>query len=130
MVTRGPSQVRVDGPLTPYADRFWAALAGRGFSPWSRMFYLYLLADMSRWLDRQGLDASGLTMAYAAAFMQDRRSRGRARFRSVRGLAPLLDFLRDVGAVPAPAEAGPGGEPVTLTAEFADYLSGERGLRP
>ncbi len=108
MVTRGPSQVRVAGPLAPHADGFRAALAARGFSLWSQMFYLHLLADVSRWLGRHGLDASGLTDANASAFVQDRRSRGRARFRGMQGLALLL----------------------SLVAEFAGYLAGERGLRP
>jgi hypothetical protein len=54
------------------------------------MFYLHLLADVSRWLDQRGLDASGLTDANASAFRQDRRSRGRARFRGTQGLARLL----------------------------------------
>jgi integrase/recombinase XerD len=108
VVTRGPSQVRVAGPLAPHADGFRAALDVRGFSPWSQMFYLHLLADVSRWLSRHGLDASGLTDASASAFRQDRRSRGRARFRGTQGLALLLSFLRETGAVPPPAPAEPG----------------------
>ena len=130
MVTRGPSQVRVAGPLAPHADGFRAALDAQGFSPWSQMFYLHLLADVSRWLGRHGLDASGLTDANAAAFRQDRRSRGRARFRGMQGLALLLSFLRNAGAVPPPAAAEPGDEAGVLVAEFAGYLAGERGLRP
>lgn len=130
MATRGPSQVRVAGPLAPHADGFRAALGARGFSPWSQMFYLHLLADVSRWLDRHGLDASGLTDASASAFRQDRRSRGRARFRGTQGLALLLSFLRDAGAAPQPAPAEPGDETGILVAEFAGYLAGERGLRP
>ncbi len=130
MSTRGPSQVRVTGPLAPYADRFRALLDGQGFSPWSQMFYLHLIADVSRWLDTQGLDASGLTEANAAAFRQDRRSRGLARFRGTQGLALLLSFLREAGAAPPPAAAGPGDETGVLVAEFAGYLAGERGLRP
>ena len=130
MTARGPSQVRVPGPLAPHADGFRAVLAARGFSPWSQMFYLHLLADVSRWLDAKGLDASGLTDATASAFLQDRRSRGRARFRSMQGLAPLLSFLRDAGAAPPPAATGPDGEAGIMVAEFAGYLAGERGLRP
>ena len=99
MPTRGPSQVRVSGPLAPYADGFRAALDAQGFSPWSQMFYLHLLADVSRWLGRHGLDASGLTDANASEFRQDRRSRGLARFRGTQGLALLLSFLRNAGAV-------------------------------
>jgi integrase/recombinase XerD len=130
VVTRNPSQVRVAGPLAPHAEGFRTALAGQGFSPWSQMFYLHLLADLSRWLDRNGLDASGLTDATASAFRQDRRSRGRARFRGTQGLAVLLSFLRDAGAVPPATAAEPGDETGVLVAEFAGYLAGERGLRP
>ena len=130
MVTRDPSRVRVAGPLAQHADGFRAALAARGFSPWSQMFYLHLLSDLSRWLGERGLDASGLTDANASAFRQDRRSRGRARFRGVQGLALLLSFLRDAGAAPSPAVAEPGDETGVLVAEFAGYLAGERGLRP
>jgi integrase len=129
VVTRGPSQVRVAGPLALHADGFRAALAAQGFSLWSQMFYLHLLADVSRWLGRHGLDASGLTDANASAFQQDRRSRGRARFRGMQGLALLLSFLRDAGAAPPPPAAGPGNETGVLVAEFAGYLAGERGLR-
>ena len=130
MVTRSPSQVRVPGPLAPHADGFRASLDAQGFSPWSQMFYLHLLADVSRWLDRHGLDASGLTDANASAFLQDRRSRGRARFRGMQGLAVLLSFLRNAGAAPPPAATEPGEETGVLVAEFAGYLAGERGLRP
>ena len=131
VVTRGPSEVRVAGPLAPHADGFRAALDARGFSPWSQMFYLHLLADVSRWLAGLGLDASGLTDANASAFRQDRRSRGRARFRGMQGLALLLSFLRNAGAVPPPgAAAEPGDEAGVMVAEFAVYLAGERGLRP
>jgi integrase/recombinase XerD len=130
VVTRGPSQVRVAGPLAPHADGFRAALDAQGFSPWSQMFYLHLLADVSRWLGRHGLDASGLTDANAFAFQQDRRSRGRARFRGTQGLALLLSFLRGAGAAPPPAAAEPGDEAGVLVDEFAGYLAGERGLRP
>ena len=94
------------------------------------MFYLHLLADVSRWLGQRGLDASGLTDANASAFRQDRRSRGRARFRGTQGLALLLSFLRGAGAAPAPAAADPGDDTGALVAAFAGYLAGARGLRP
>jgi len=128
---RDPSQVRVTGPLAPHADGFRAALDAQGFSPWSQMFYLHLLADVSRWLAAQNLDGSGLTDASTAAFIQDRRARGRARFRSVQGLAPLMSFLRDAGAAPLPEAAeAPGDEAGILEAEFAGHLTADRGLRP
>ena len=130
MAARSPSQVRVTGPLAGHADGFRSALAARGFSPWSQMFYLHLLADVSRWLSSHGLDASGLTGATASAFIQDRRSRGRARFRGTRGIATLLAFLGEAGAALPPAAEAAGDQAGILTAEFGAYLTGERGLRP
>ncbi|MFG1711001.1 tyrosine-type recombinase/integrase [Nonomuraea sp. M3C6] len=130
MVARGPSQVKVAGPLTSHADGFREALAAQGFSPWSQMFYLHLLADVSRWLDQHGLHTSGLTDANASAFLKDRRSRGRARFRSMRSLATLLVFLRGAGVAPPPTVTGPDDQAGILVAEFAGYLADERGLRP
>jgi len=130
VVTCDPSRVRVTGPLACYADGFRAALGARGYSPWSQMFHLHLMAHVSRWLGEHGLDASGLTDTAAAAFVRDRRDSGRARFRGVQGLAPLLGFLRDAGAAPLPAAAEPDDEAGRLAAEFAGYLAGERGLRP
>ena len=58
MVTRDVSRVRVAGPLAPYADGFRAALAGQGYSPWSQVFHLQLMAHASRWLDARGLDSA------------------------------------------------------------------------
>lgn len=130
MVTREASRVRVTGPLAPHADGFRLALAGLGHSPWSRTFHLHLMADASRWLDEHGLAASGLTDASASAFVRDRRARGRARFRGMQGLAPLLGFLRDAGIIPPPEAAEPDGEAARLAGEFAGFLASERGLRP
>ncbi|MDL4813087.1 tyrosine-type recombinase/integrase [Actinomadura opuntiae] len=45
-------------------------------------------------------------------------------------MAPLLSFLHDAGAAPPPALTRPGDEAGILVSEFADYLAGERGLRP
>ena len=129
MVTREPSRVHVTGPLAPHADGFRAALAGLGHSTWSQTFHLHLMAHASRWLGEHGLEASGLTSANAAEFLQDRRASGRARFRGMQGLAPLLGFLRDAGAIPPPEATKAGGEAARLAGEFAGFLASERGLR-
>jgi len=118
----------VPGPLAPYADGFRAALNGLGYSPWTQIFHLQLMAHVSRWLEDRDLDAAGLTDAGIAGFLRDRRDSGHARFRGAQGLAPLLGFLRDAGVTPVPLAAAPDGEAGRLAAEFAGYLTGERGL--
>jgi integrase/recombinase XerD len=129
MVAREASRARVTGPLAPHAGEFRLALAGQGHSTWSQGFHLHLMADASRWLEEHGLDASGLTDASASELMKDRRARGRARFRGMRGITPLLEFLRDAGVIPPPQAAGPDDEVARLAAEFASFLVTERGLR-
>jgi hypothetical protein len=134
MPTRCPSQVRVSGPLAPYADGFRAALDAQGFSPWSQMFYLHLLADVSRWLGRHGLDASGLTDANASEFRQDRRSRGLARGAPVPVYVPGDIGTQLFSAPPQPAPPRPRRSPVTgqgPVIRVRGYLAGgARGRRP
>jgi integrase len=86
------------------------------------------MAHVSRWLGERELDAAGLTDAATSVFLRDRRDSGRARFRGMQGLAPLLGFLRDAGAAPPPAAELPDGEAGRLAAGFAVYLTSERGL--
>ena len=61
-----------------------------------------LMAHVSRWLDSQGLMPEELTEEVAGRFLADRRGKYR-KFRTRRGLRPLLTYLRRIGVVP-PAE--------------------------
>jgi integrase/recombinase XerD len=125
---RDPSRVRVTGPLESYAPGFAGELARQVTTPNSAALQLQLMAHVSRWLAAQGRDAAALDGEAVEAFLAARRAAGYTMFVTGRAVAPLLGYLRAVGAaaaVSAPMEA----TPVELLLErYRRYLVVERGL--
>jgi len=125
MRVRGP----LDGPLLPYGPGFEAALAGQGYSADSIGRHLRLMVHVSRWLAGQHLATGDLTVGCARRFLRFRQAQGYAHPASMSGMAPLLDYLGSVGAVPAaePPDTGAAG---ALIAGYRRYLLQERSLSP
>lgn len=130
-MTKDPSRVRVTGPLTPFADGFRAQLAGLGYARSSAVNQMKLLAHLSRWMTSEGLSAAELTPEQTERFVLARRAAGyRTHFLSVRGLRPLLGYLRELNAVPEPAP-GVAETPLDeLLDAYRSYLLTERSLVP
>ena len=55
-----PSWARVRGPLAPYAGGFRVELERLGYTPLTAATHVRLMAHLSRWLAREGAEASGL----------------------------------------------------------------------
>ncbi len=124
-------RIRITGPLGSYLEGLWAALAGRGYSPLSIRNVAHLMAHLSRWLDRQGLAAADLSTDRIRQFLRHRRRAGYRGHLSTRGLEPILQHLRDVGATPPPAR--PLVVPTAidhLVVLYCEYLRRERALSP
>ena len=68
-------------------------------------------------------------MPVAERYFEVRRSAGYVNERTVAALGPLLGYLRDLKAAPAP-ETGPVTEAGQLLDRYAGYLAAERGLAP
>lgn len=125
----GAITVSVDGPLAEYADGFRRMLIGRGYRPRSIEGQLRLMAHLSRWMEGQGLEGNDLTLEVVQEFLDSRRASGHREYVSVTpGLAPILDHLREGGAVPPPAPAIPHGPEAGVLGAYEDYLVHERGL--
>ena len=125
---RDPALIEVTGPLAPFAEEFRARLERSGYARQSQAGHLRLMADLSRWLVERGLNGSGLSPEVVAGFVLDRRAAGHRHARSAGSLRPLLECLREVGAAPrppAPLVVGPVG---VMLADYASYLTRERGL--
>jgi len=118
----------VEGPLGPYADRFRVELGERGYRPSAAAGQLQLMAHLSRWLVEQDLAGVDLTPAVTEEFLQARRSAGYGQWLSIRGLAPLLGYLRDVGLAPAEVPIAPTSPEEVLLGCYLTYLVAERGL--
>ena len=99
------SKVAVSGPLERYAEGFADELARQGYAPSVVVIHVRLLTHVSRWLEAGGLDASALDEAAGEAFLADRRAAGRNFLLRIGSLAPLLEYLRGIGAAPV---HGPG----------------------
>lgn len=115
------------GPLADYADGFAGFLTGHGYVAGSVRLQVHLLAQLSRWLDAQGLDAAGLTELQAERFIAARRVRVERLFRSRRALEPVMGYLRGLGVAPTPTVALLA--PVDVLVErYRRYLLVERAL--
>jgi integrase/recombinase XerD len=88
---------------------------------------MYLLAQLSRWLEAERLDTSGLTELAAERFIAARRTRVDRLFRSRRALEPAVSYLRGLGVAPGPA-AAPLRAVDELVERYRRYLLVERAL--
>jgi site-specific recombinase XerD len=120
-------RVRVSGPLSPFADGYSARLAEQGYSPASVRVHLYVLAQLSRWMDGAQLDVGGLSLATVERYLTERPDHGYVSVLSPSKLRPLLGYLDHLGVRPAPPSIT-STEPDRLIQEFCDYLADERGL--
>jgi integrase/recombinase XerD len=123
-----PSWARVDGPLAPYAGGFRAELERLGYTPLTAATHVRLMAHLSRWLAREGVEAPGLTPAVADAYFAERRAAGYAGHVTGRALRPLAGYLRRLGVIPPPVPAVAVSPAEWLLARYREYLLVERGL--
>jgi integrase/recombinase XerD len=129
MYVRDPLRVVVTGPLAAYAAGFCAELERQGYAPHPASELAQLMAHVSRWLDGQGLMPDELTEEVAGRFLADRRGKYR-KFRTRRGLEPLLRYLRWTGVVPPaePVAQDTSADVALLVEEHRRFLINERGL--
>jgi site-specific recombinase XerD len=114
--------------LEPYRLGFEVVLADAGFTPLSAASQVRLMRHLSIWLEARGLEVSDLVPAVVLEYVAHRRADGYTCWLSVRGLMPLLTYLRGLGVAPvlvAPVSAGPLDDLIEC---YRRYLVTERGL--
>ncbi|MGO9559142.1 MAG: site-specific integrase [Acidimicrobiales bacterium] len=125
-----PLRVRVIGPLVTYAAGFRAELESQGYRRKPVIDQLYVLAHVSRWLESKGLGPQDFTRERSLEFLTARREAGYTLWLSEKGVAPVLAYLRQVGATPIPVPPAPATPAERLLAQFRSYLVDERNLAP
>ena len=123
-----PSRVRMSGPLESYRHGFTTELGRLGYSKFTVVALLHLMAHLSRWLEEQGLGAGDLTDARVERFLSARRASGQVCRLSPRGLIPLLDYLRGLNVAPEPVPPVASTPLERLLEEFTGFLLDQRGL--
>ena len=121
-------RVMIVGPLAVFADGFKGELERLGYSRFTAVEQLRLMAHLSRWMEEAGFDVAELTPERALAFLADRRACGHAHRCSPRAVDPLLGFLRGLGVAPAATPAPIETAADRLLAEFENHLAANRGL--
>lgn len=111
-----------------YAAGFAAELEARGYTPLSAANQLRLMAHLSRWMAAEGVVSSELNDERVQGFLAARSAKGYTCWLSVRGVAPVLGYLRGLGVAPEPAPRTRSGPVEELLTEYRAYLLGERGL--
>lgn len=130
-MTKGKSKaspVRVEGPLEPLAKGFKDELIKLGYTPLSAANQLRVMAHLSRWMEDHEIAPDELTAERVDGFLADRRAAGYTCWRSLRGLGPLLGYLRRTGVVPERPATAPVGPLEQLVKDYGGYLLVERGL--
>jgi site-specific recombinase XerD len=129
-VFRFPSVIRRqhDGPLGIHIDAYEALLQEEGYSRRSTYVHLHVVADFSRWMKRQRLDADHIDEQAVKRYLESRR-RFVKRYRGARSVpCKFLGMLRDQGIINHKAPAVAVDACKMAVADFERYLSKERGL--
>jgi integrase len=95
--------VQIAGPLAQFAAGLEEALVADGYSEQRARLLLRLAAELSHWLEAEGLRAGDLTEEVIDKFFAARKS-SRRQCRTARSLQPLMAHLRSRGvAAPPPS---------------------------
>jgi site-specific recombinase XerD len=129
-MARAASRVDVVGPLEPYQVGFEVALADMGYTPLSAANQVRLMRHLSVWLEARDLGTADLAPVVVQEYLARRRADGYTCWLSLRGLAPLLTYLRGLGVAPDPVPRVPSGPVDVVLERYRRFLVEERGLVP
>src|SRR3954454_24626380 len=121
--------VHGEGPLTAFVEGYRGFLGRRGHSARSVRDHASLVGQLNRWLAAEGLGVGELTRDRAGSFLAGQRAARRRRVPTMRMLAPLFEYLQDLGALPAERSVAATALDKLLD-HYCHYLTQDRGLAP
>jgi len=125
-MARGTPNFPLTGPLALFEADFTARLVSLGYTPVGIVGQRALIAHLDRWLNGAGLTLAHLTPAVVERFLKARAEAGYATKLTEHGLAPLLEYLEQLGQYTRPIlPVAPADE---IVFRFHQHLLEERGL--
>ncbi len=116
------------GPLGPHMDLFASRLSKRGYAKGTIQKQLRVVADLSHWLEEQGLRVDDLDEESLSRF-GEQNPRRREGVRKPPAVSPiLLEHLREVGAVAPSGPSPPDSALDCALHDFSQYLARQRSL--
>lgn len=125
-----PPGASVSGPLAAFAPGFAIQLTEAGYAAGTATQHVRLLGQLSRWLESQRVGVEQLSESRSAQFLKARAEAGYATYLSQGALAPLLNYLRSLDAIPAGIEPSATTPVQQMVEAYRDYVMIERGLSP
>lgn len=116
------------GGLAGYFAGFFEELSRRGYGTVRLGAHMELFTDLCQWTEREGVSPAGLDSGQVAAFLADRRRRGRRDLVSAAGARTLTGYLAGAGAIPGQRPVIPEGPAREVLERYRRYLEAERGL--
>lgn len=118
---------RKPGLLKEQVEGYRAWLAERGYPAGTAQNELAILGQVGRWLADEGLQPAEFDQERAGAFIVARQAAGFRNVPGLRGMRPLLGFLKDAGVITesAPVVLTPADE---LVGRYRSWMVQERGL--
>jgi len=117
-----------NGPLAPIIDAYGGLLNQQGYKRQSARIQIRLIADFSRWIERQGLTACRVSQPIIDRYLHSRYQRYRPRRDDRSTLNRLVALLREKGIVRDPIPTTIHTPLQQIEDDFKRYLSQERGL--
>jgi len=116
------------GPLGSHIDGFAQILMVQGYKRSTAKYKIGIIADLSRWLDQQGLSLKDLDEIILNKFLLYRGRRGSIFKIEPPTLRQLLKHLRETGVVADSVRVDDHSKRRRIESGFAKYLVQERGL--
>jgi integrase/recombinase XerD len=116
------------GGLAGYFAGFFEELSRSGYGTVRLGAHMELFTDLCQWTEREGITPAGLDSGQVAAFLADRRRRGRKDLISAAGARTLTGYLAGAGAIPGQRPVIPEGPAREVLERYRRYLEAERGL--
>jgi integrase/recombinase XerD len=121
---------RAAGPLAAHRLGYREELERLGYTRNTVKHHLVVVSQLDRYLLAEGAGLGGLDEKLIGRFVAAREQENLAACRSPRMLAPLLAYLRELGAIAPAVPAGPGSPADAMLAGWRQYLVAERGMTP
>jgi hypothetical protein len=118
------------GPLSTHIDSFVQQLFDEGYALWTAKYAIRLLADLTSWMQQQGLTTTDLAEPPVNTFFQHRYQIRRPHRDDRAILKKLLAYLRSVGVIAAPVKAVAVPAYASIAQAFQQYLIYQRNLAP
>lgn len=118
------------GPLSAHIDNFAQQLFDEGYALWTVKYSVRLLADLTTWMQQQGLTITDLSELSVHTFFQNRYQIRRPHRDDQAILKKLLAYLRTEGIIAAPIKAIDDPAYASMVKTFQHYLVYQRNLAP